>query len=71
MKEDSRNKTECSFDISKADQIFEYPLKDKQIWLLDGQKIPPPEDLKGKKYCKRHYSYNHDTSNCIVSRKAI
>lgn len=55
----SNNKTEYSFDFSKEDQIFNYLLKDKQIRLVDSHKIPPPEELKGKKYWKWHSSYNH------------
>ena len=40
------------FDISKADQIFNYLLKDKQIRLPKGHRIPSAEELKNKKYCK-------------------
>ena len=39
------------FDISNADQIFDCLVKDKQIKLLEGHKIPPSDELKGKKYC--------------------
>lgn len=35
--DESDNKTEYSFNISKADHIFDHLLKDKQIRLLDGQ----------------------------------
>lgn len=41
-RENSEGKVEYYLDISKADHIFTYLLKDKQIWLLDGHKIPPP-----------------------------
>lgn len=70
-KEDSKSKTEYSFDVSKADQIFDYLLKDKQIRLLDGHKNPPLEELKSKKYCKWHNSYNHAMFNWVVFRKSI
>lgn len=46
-------------------------MKDKQIRLLDGHKIAPPEELKGKKYCTWHNSYNHATSHYIVFRNAL
>ena len=67
----SEGKIDYSFDISKADQIFDHLLKDKQIKLLDGHKIPSQEELKGKRYCKWHNSYNHATINCMVFRRAI
>lgn len=70
-KENSEGKTAYSFDISKAYQIFNSLLKDKKIQLIDCNTIPPPEEQKGKKYCKWHNSCNHATSNCIVIRKAI
>ncbi|KAJ8555382.1 hypothetical protein K7X08_012878 [Anisodus acutangulus] len=67
----SDDKVNYSFNITKADQIFDHLLKDKQIRLLDGYRIPSVEELKDKKYCKWHNSYNHSTSNCVVFRKAI
>lgn len=39
-KEEAENKDEYSFDISKANQIFDYLCKDKPIKLLDVHKIP-------------------------------
>lgn len=41
---------EQDFDISKAYQIFYHLIKDQQIQLKEGHKIPSPEELKGKKY---------------------
>ncbi|KAJ8557252.1 hypothetical protein K7X08_002877 [Anisodus acutangulus] len=38
-----------SFDITKADQIFDYLLKVKQIRLLDGYRIPSVEEHKDNK----------------------
>ena len=38
-----------SFDITKADQIFDVLLKDKQIGLLEGKKMPSAEEIKNKK----------------------
>lgn len=58
--------------MSKADKIFvDHLLKDKQFWLLYGHKLPPHEELTGKKYYKWHNSFNHATSNCIVFKKII
>ena len=41
-----------SFDIYKADEIFDHLLEGKKIKLLDDVKLPSIEVLKGKKYCK-------------------
>ena len=40
------------FDISKADQIFDFLVKDKQIKLLEGHKLPPTNQIQNMKYCK-------------------
>lgn len=61
-----KEKFEYSFDTSKADHIFEYLQKDKQIWLMYGHKILCAEELKEKQYCKWHNSYSHNTSNDIA-----
>ena len=56
-KEVARPKKESHlFDISMLDQIFDCLVKDKQIKLLEGHKIPLADKIKGKKYCKWHYS---------------
>ena len=57
------------FDISKTDQIFYCLVKDKQIKLPKGQKIPLADKIKSKKYCKWHHSCTHTTNNCTVFRK--
>lgn len=59
----SKNKVEYAFDISKVDQIFDHLLKDQQIRLMEGHKIPSAEELKNKKYCKWHNSYTYSTTN--------
>ncbi|KAG4958852.1 hypothetical protein JHK82_035558 [Glycine max] len=64
-------KFEYAFEISKADQIFYYLLKDQQIQLMDGHKIPSSEKIKDKKYCRWHNSYNHNSSKCWVFWQAI
>ena len=65
------NKEEFSFDISKANQIFDYLLKDQQIKLSHGHRILSLEQLKNKRYCKWHNSFSHATINCVVFRNAI
>ncbi|CAI0472852.1 unnamed protein product [Linum tenue] len=60
-----------SFDISKADLIFDQLYKDGQIKLTGGHNIPPPEKLKGKKYCKWHNSMSHATDSCVIFRNIL
>ena len=38
------------FNISKANQIFDCLVKDKQIKFLEGHNIPAANEVKGKKY---------------------
>ena len=59
------------FGISKVDQIFDCLVKGKQIKLLEGQEILPTDEIKGKKYCKWHYSWNHTTNNCTIFKNSI
>ncbi|XP_043717501.1 uncharacterized protein LOC122665417 [Telopea speciosissima] len=60
-----------SYNISKAESIFDHLLKDKQIKLLEGHQIPSAEEIKGKRYCKWHNSFTHNTNGCIVLRMAL
>ena len=60
-----------TFDITKADAIFDQLLLAKIIKLRPGHNIPKAEELKGKTYCKYHDSNKHMTNNCVVFRDAI
>ncbi|KAM1390900.1 hypothetical protein ACFX2I_018670 [Malus domestica] len=60
-----------TFDITKADVIFNQLLLAKIIKLWPGHDILKAEDLKGKTYCKYHNSNKHMTNNCVVFRDAI
>ncbi|XP_050211887.1 uncharacterized protein LOC126662044 [Mercurialis annua] len=62
---------EYSFDLTKADDIFDALLKDGQIALSEGHAIPPSEELVGKDYCKYHNSWRHSTNNCVNFRNVI
>ena len=53
-------------DISKANQIFDCYVKDKQIKLPERHKILPDNESKGNKYCKWYHSWTHTTNNCTV-----
>jgi hypothetical protein len=52
------------FDVSKVEQIFDLLLKEKQLKLPEGCKLPTTQELQGRSYCKWHHSLTHDTSDC-------
>ncbi|KAH7837372.1 hypothetical protein Vadar_013101 [Vaccinium darrowii] len=60
-----------TFDITKAEDIFDQLMADKLLRFSVGHKIPSPAEIKGKEYCKYHNSWNHTTVNCIIFRNAI
>ena len=59
------------FDIIKADQIFDFLVKDKHIKLPEGHKLPPTDQIQNLKYCKWHNSYSHYMNNCTVFHNII
>ncbi|KAH7856752.1 hypothetical protein Vadar_005158 [Vaccinium darrowii] len=60
-----------TFDITKAEEIFDQLMTDKLLRFSLGHKISSPAEIKGKEYCKYHNSWNHTTVNCIIFRNAI
>ncbi|KAM1196035.1 hypothetical protein ACFX2J_022453 [Malus domestica] len=60
-----------TFDITKADAIFDQLLLAKIIKLRSGHNIPKAEELKGKIYCKYHNSNKHTMNNCVMFRDDI
>ncbi|BFG20591.1 hypothetical protein CerSpe_068650 [Prunus speciosa] len=46
-------------------------LAEKKVKLSFGHKIPKPDELKGKTFCKYHSSWSHNTNNCVVLRDVI
>ncbi|KAM2537585.1 hypothetical protein TB2_023119 [Malus domestica] len=60
-----------TFDITKADAIFDQLLSARIIKLRPGHNIPKAEELKGKVYCKYHNSSKHTTNNCVVFRDNV
>ncbi|KAM1990193.1 hypothetical protein ACFX15_031475 [Malus domestica] len=60
-----------TFDITKADAIFDQLLSSRIIKLRPGHNIPKVEELKGKIYCKYHNSSKHTTNNCVVFRDNV
>ncbi|KAK1652034.1 hypothetical protein QYE76_069839 [Lolium multiflorum] len=59
------------FDVTKAEQIFDLLLKEKQLKLPEGLKIPTAQELNGKPYCKWHNTFSHTTNDCRVWRQQI
>jgi hypothetical protein len=51
------------FDVSKVEQIFDVLLKEKQLNLPEGCKLPTAQELQGRSYCKWHHSFTHNTSD--------
>jgi hypothetical protein len=60
------NTEKYSFDINKADQIFDFLLREKQIQLSPNHNNPSANELKNKKYCKWHNSNSHRINECKV-----
>jgi hypothetical protein len=59
------------FDVTKTEQIFDLLLKEKQLKLPEGLKIPTVQELNRKPYCKWHNSFSHATNDCRVWRQQI
>ena len=60
-----------SFDVSKANEIFDQLMKEGLIKLPNGVTLPSYEELKGKSYCKWHNAWSHSTNNCLVFQDRI
>ena len=60
-----------TFDITKAEEIFDFLMVDKMFKYSFGQKFSSLTELKDKEYCKYHNSCNHSTNNCIVFQNDI
>ncbi|KAF7153132.1 hypothetical protein RHSIM_Rhsim01G0164200 [Rhododendron simsii] len=65
------NFRQYSFDLSKADQLFDELINQKFLTLSPGHIIPPEKDRKGKDYCKWHNSFRHNTNNCVTFRNCV
>ncbi|KAM1207380.1 hypothetical protein ACFX14_008110 [Malus domestica] len=57
-----------SFDLTKAPEIYEELVRARVILPDNTKKMPKPEELRGKKYCKLHYTFNHSIVNCVQFR---
>jgi hypothetical protein len=52
------------FNVSKVEQIFDLLLKEKQLKLPEGCKLPIAQELQGTSYCKWHHSFTLNTCDC-------
>ena len=59
------------FDVTKAEQIFDLLLKEKQLKLPEIHKLPTAQELQGRLYCKWHHSFTHTTGECKELRRQI
>ena len=66
QKSNQANYRQYSFDLAKADQIFDELLKQKFLTLSAGHVIPSEKERHGKEYCKWHNSFRHNTNNCVT-----
>jgi hypothetical protein len=60
------------FDVSKVEQIFDLLLKEKQLKLSEGFKLPIAQELHGRSYCHDPIGYRarpiDPGSNCHEGR---
>ena len=54
------------FDILKANQIFDFLVKDRYIKFFERHKLPPTDQIQNLKYYKWHNSYSHYINNCTI-----
>ncbi|KAM2245632.1 hypothetical protein ACFXTI_006548 [Malus domestica] len=71
IEETARTSKVYTFDITKAEAIFDQLLSAKIIKLRSGHSIPKVEELKGRTYCKYHNSTKHATNNYVIFRDDI
>ncbi|BFG20880.1 hypothetical protein CerSpe_071540 [Prunus speciosa] len=60
-----------TFNLTRAEAIFDQLLIEKKVKLSFDHKISKAEELNGKTFCKYHSSWSHSTNNCIVLRDVI
>ncbi|XP_028122709.1 uncharacterized protein LOC114319846 [Camellia sinensis] len=60
-----------SFDLSKADALFDELLANKFLTLTPGHNIPKEKDSFSKEYCKWHNFFRHSTNNCVTFQNCV
>ena len=60
-----------SFDLTKASEIYKELVRARVIVPDITKKMPKPKELRGNKYCKLHYIFNHSITNYVQVRDWI
>jgi hypothetical protein len=66
-----RAKGTYDFDVTKADKLFEFLVKEGRIKLPDGHSMLRPDGVKEKRYCGFHDRNCHSINECRVFRMRI
>jgi hypothetical protein len=59
------------FDVTKANKLFEFLVKEGRIKLPDGHPMLRPDGVKEKRYCGFHDRNSHSINECRVFRMRI
>jgi hypothetical protein len=59
------------FDVTKADKLFDFLVKEGRIKLPEGHSMLRPDGVKDKKYCEFHDRNSHSINECRVFRMRI
>jgi hypothetical protein len=59
------------FDVTKADKLFEFLVKEGRIKLPEGHSMLRPDGVKDKRYCGFHDRNSHSINDCRVFRMRI
>jgi hypothetical protein len=60
-----------AFDVTKADKLFDFLVKEGRIRLPEGHSMLRPDGVKEKRYCGFHDRNSHSISECRVFRMRI
>ncbi|GKV50945.1 hypothetical protein SLEP1_g57622, partial [Rubroshorea leprosula] len=60
-----------TFDVTKANEIFDYLKKSGHIKLPQGHRLPMVAEIASKDYCKFHNSWKHSTNDCVIFRNVL
>jgi hypothetical protein len=60
-----------SFDVEKADEIFDILYKANKLKIIGRHRFPSKEELKGRDYYKWHSTYTHATKSCVTFRNMV
>jgi hypothetical protein len=59
------------FDVTKADKLFEFLVKEGRIKLPEGHSMLRPDGVKEKRYCGFHDRNSHSINDCRVFNMRI